>query len=81
MSAEDSHPFRERDSASLLILGGFFVFLGLLVSLGTFWTEIGTRASVVNLSAGALLIAIGVCMAWVGRRRRRPGGSPRGGKS
>jgi len=80
MSAKDSH-FRERDSASLLILGGFFIFLGLLVAVGTLWSEIGTRASVVNLSAGALLITIGVCMAWVGRRKKHSGGSPQGDKS
>jgi hypothetical protein len=81
MSEQDTHPFRARDAASLLILGGFFVFLGLLVSIGTFWTEIGTRASVVNLSAGALLIAVGVCMGWVGQRMRHAGASPRQGES
>lgn len=59
---------RERDAISLLMLGGFFSVLAVLVLIGTYWTVGRWHAMVVNLGAGATLLVVGIVMLWIGRR-------------
>jgi hypothetical protein len=61
---------------SLKILGMFFTVLALLVLLGTLWTLNNTRAIVVNLLCGSVLLVVGIGMVTLGRkvaREAKPG--------
>ena len=58
----------ERDAATLRMLGWFFVALGLLVLVGTFWTLGDPRAMLVNLGSGLVLGGVGVGMLVASRR-------------
>ncbi|MBL9122933.1 MAG: hypothetical protein JNG90_04830 [Planctomycetaceae bacterium] len=62
---------RARDATSFLLLGSFFSILATLVLIGTLWTLDRPRAMVVNLSAGGLLLLIGLIMLYAGRRVQR----------
>lgn len=62
---------RARDATSFLLLGSFFSTLATLVLIGTLWTLDRPRAMVVNLSAGGLLLLIGLIMLYAGRRVQR----------
>lgn len=68
---------RLRDAWSLLMVGGFFALLALLVLVGTWWTLERPRAAAVNVVAGLLLMAIGLGMIAAGRHLRRPSGAKR----
>lgn len=68
MSEQDAGQYRQRDAASMLILGGFFSLLATLVLIGSFWATGGSPALKVNLAAGALMLVIGLTMMWIGRR-------------
>ena len=59
---------RDRDAATLRVLGAFFSLMGLLVLIGTF-TAIGkTSAVVVSVCSGSTLLFIGLGMWWYARR-------------
>ena len=62
----------QRDAATLRILGVFFVILGGLVLVGTFWALDNPRATIVNIGSGLLLAGIGVAMVFVSRLVNRP---------
>lgn len=64
---------RARDATSFLLLGSFFSVLAVLVLFGTLWTLDRPRAVIVNLSAGGLLLFIGLAMLYAGRRVQRSG--------
>jgi predicted phage tail protein len=53
---------------TLRILGWFFVPLGGLVLMATFWTLENVRATVVNVCSGLVLVVIGIAMIYVARR-------------
>jgi len=61
--------YRERDAASIKILGFFFTLLGVLVLVGTFWTLHNIRAVTVNLASGAVLTLVGLGMMYFARRK------------
>ena len=73
---DDRHAeYRGRDAASLVIIGGFFVLLAVLVLLGSFaagGAEVESAARIVNLAAGVILLLIGIALVFVSRRLRRP---------
>ncbi len=62
---------KHRDAASLRVLGIFFLALGGLVFVGTFWTLDNGRAIVVNLASSAVLLAVGLGTILAGRRMAR----------
>ncbi len=65
---ENNHEqHRERDAASLTIIGGFFAVLSVFVLIGTFFED-RIHAQVVNVAAGLILLLIGVGMLAFGRR-------------
>lgn len=66
--------YRQRDAASIFVLGLFIATLGLLVLLGSLWIEGQRHALIVNLAAGGLLFLIGLGMLFVARRLRNPRG-------
>ncbi len=66
----DRAEYRDRDGTSLKIIGGFFSLFSILVLVGTFW-EKRSHGIVVNLTAGFLLLSIGLGMFFVGRRMSR----------
>ena len=55
----------QRDATTLRILGVFFLILGGLVLVGTFWALGNYRATIVNLGSGLVLAGIGVAMVFV----------------
>ena len=59
---------RRRDAGSLKIVGWFFLILGSLVMLGTFWARGNQRAMIVNVCSGALIAVIGIGMVFLSRR-------------
>ncbi len=61
---------RQRDAASLVMIGTFFTVLALLVLCGTFWATGRFHAMMVNLGAGAILLIIGLLMLGMGLRMR-----------
>ena len=56
---ERRETYRRRDSDSLFVMGIFFTVLSLAVLVGSLWAD-GTKALVVNLFSGGILLAIGV---------------------
>lgn len=71
MSQGQRNQHRQRDAASLLVMGGFFMLLAILVLQGGFWARGLTFPSIVNLAAGAVLFLVGLGMYEIGRRWRR----------
>ncbi len=71
-SKVETPDYRQRDAASLNILGFFFAVLGSLVLVGTYWSLDNARALIVNLASGALLTVIGLGMMAFVRRSKRP---------
>jgi len=67
----DTTDHRERDAASIKILGFFFSVLGALVLVGTFWSLDDSRAVTVNLASGSVLTSIGLGMICFVRRGRK----------
>jgi len=65
----DQTDHRERDAASLRILGFFFAVLGSLVLIGTFWSLDNFRAVTINLASGAVLMFVGLGMIYLARRK------------
>ena len=63
-----SNESTQRDSATLRILGIFFTILGVLVLIASFWTLNETKALVVNLLSGSVLVCVGTGMIIVSRR-------------
>lgn len=61
---------RQRDAASLVMIGTFFTVLALLVLCGTFWATGRFHAMMVNLGAGMILLVIGLLMLGLGLRMR-----------
>ncbi len=70
----DQTSHRERDVASLRILGFFFAVLGALVLVGTLWSLGNFRAVVVNVASGAVLLVIGLGMLAFTRRASKKNG-------
>lgn len=66
---------RQRDALSLLMVGGFFALLAVMVLIGTWWTLERPRAAAVNVASGLLLLVIGLGMIAVGRAMRRRQGA------
>lgn len=65
---------RRRDALSLLLVGGFFALLAVLVLIGTWWTLEKPRAAAVNVVSGLVLLAIGLGMVGAGVHLRGPRG-------
>ena len=61
----------DRDAVTLKILGIFFVVIGVLVLLGTFWALGNFKAVVVNLASGVILSAVGALMVVIAQRLKR----------
>lgn len=59
---------KERDALTLRVLGLFFVVLGSLVTIGSFWSLGNPPALVVNLCAGFVLLAAGAGGWWTAAR-------------
>ncbi len=64
----EAHP--HRDAETLMMLGGFMAILAVPVLFGTFFDE-SSRAIIVNVAAGTLLLAIGVGFFLRGRAKRK----------
>lgn len=76
--------FRRRDGNSLVLLGGFFMVIAVLVLCGIFWSHEEMSVIVVNLVAGAALLAIGGGTFYTGMRLIKsapPEDSPRNSTS
>ena len=71
LEADSQDENRARDATSFLLLGSFFSILAILVLIGTLWTLDRPRAMAVNLSAGGVLLSIGLVMLYAGRRVQR----------
>ncbi len=69
----DQTDHKERDAASLRILGFFFTVLGALVLVGTLWSLDNMRAIVVNVASGAVLLVVGIGMLAFTRRKKQSG--------
>ena len=80
MTNPDRKQFYARDGMSLVLLGGFFSLLAVLVLLGSFWNDRGSAALVVNIIAGLLLLGIGfgtvVSGRWMLGRAREDASQP-----
>jgi hypothetical protein len=77
MTDDRQAEFRRRDATSVGVLGAFFVILGTLVAIGTFWTGLSETAGVVNLGSGLLLVIIGgAAVTWSRRSTSRAARSP-----
>mgnify|MGYP001212808827 CR=1 FL=1 len=63
--------FVQRDSDSLRVLGFFFLVLGCMVLIGTFWTMGNLRGLIVNLGSGLILTSVGGVMLRIARRLAR----------
>ena len=59
---------KKRDADTLNVLGFFFLVLGGLVLVATFWTLGNSRAMVVNLGSGLAMATVGVVMRYAARR-------------
>ena len=72
-STKSKNAFVQRDSDSLRVLGFFFLVLGCMVLVGTFWTLGNLQGMIVNLGCGLVLTGVGVTMLLIARRlTRRP---------
>jgi small neutral amino acid transporter SnatA (MarC family) len=68
MSERDN---RQRDIATLRVLGTFFSIMGALVLIAIYET-IGNRpAMIVNVLSGLALVAVGIAMIQISRRMSR----------
>lgn len=61
----DPHQHTRRDAETQMALGAFVSFISIFVLIGTFWAD-DTKAIVVNMIAGSVLLGIGVVMALLG---------------
>lgn len=59
---------KQRDVATLRILGLFFLTLGSLVLVATAWTLDSPRAAIVNLVSGGTIAGVGLLMRFVASR-------------
>ncbi len=66
----DPHQHTRRDAETQIALGTFVSFISIFVLIGTFWAE-DTKALVVNVIAGSVLLGIGVAMALLGFTKRK----------
>lgn len=70
-SPDDVHSrHTRRDAETLMLLGGFLMFLAVPVMIGSFWAD-EAFATVVNLVAGLVLGGIGAGMFLRGRWHRK----------
>ena len=60
---------RERDAASLRVLGIFFAILGATVLLATLWELNSPRAAVVNAGSGLVLLSVATGMLLMSRSK------------
>lgn len=67
---QDPHQHTRRDAETQLALGIFVSVIAIPVLIGTFWAN-SYKAVVVNLTAGVVLLGIGVAMAAWGFVTRR----------
>ena len=67
MNQSETTP-NNRDAVTLKILGVFFIVIGALVLIGTFWALGNFKAVVVNLTSGFVLLAVGAMMTFVAKR-------------
>jgi len=66
---EQHDQFHKRDAETQMVLGAFVTIISIPVLIGTFWANT-YRAAVVNLVAGAVLMAIGLGIAWYGWKKK-----------
>jgi len=66
----DPTDHKERDAASIKILGFFFSVLGGLVLIGSYWSRENSRALTVSLVSGAVLTLVGLGMMYLVSRNR-----------
>ena len=71
MSPSSQSEHRQRDSASLLVLGAFFMLMGILVVMGPLWVDGFDFPQLVNMLAAGALFLTGLGMCEIGRRGRR----------
>ena len=64
------HQHARRDAETQMALGLFLSVISVFVLIGTFWADT-TRAIVVNLVFGLILLAIGAGMALWGLKSRK----------
>ena len=64
--------YRERDVATLRVLGIFFCIMGLLVLVGSYEALGNTPAVVVSVCSAVALLAVGLGMWFVSRRMATP---------
>lgn len=72
MNADQLEQDRQRDAASLRMIGAFFTILAVLVLCGTWWALDRPHAMWVNVGAGTILLVIGLAMLRIGRRAAGP---------
>ena len=68
-STSEAHNLAERDTRVASILGTFLIVLALPVLAGSLYVE-STLDLVIELVAGALLLAVGLLFLWTARRSR-----------
>jgi uncharacterized membrane-anchored protein len=56
------------DAPSLRVLGAFFLLLGGIVLIATFWALEQPRAALVNAVSGAVLAMVGGAMCMIAKR-------------
>ena len=67
---------RERDAATLRVLGIFFSIMGGLVLIATYEAIGNTPAVVVSIVSGLVLLAVGLGMMRVSQNLRKPRPNP-----
>jgi len=70
VSEPNHEQHRDRDVASLMIIGGFFAILSVFVLIGTFFEDRG-HGQIVNVGAGLILLLVGVVMMGFGQRLKK----------
>jgi hypothetical protein len=72
-NSPEDHPrtqHTQRDAETLILLGGFLIFLSVPVMIGSFWADDGVAVAV-NLGAGLVLCGVGLGLFLRGRWYRR----------
>ena len=71
----DAHAeHNQRDGEALLMMGGFFLLLGLTVLAATQWEKCNEPAGALNIAAAVGLLVVGVGMGLFSRHVRRNSG-------
>jgi len=65
---DKNQQYRERDIATLRVLGTFFAIMGALVLVAVYETIGNTPAMIVNILSGVVLGAVGIGMITISKR-------------